>query len=470
MNKIQNERTVNLALNLNIDDQACSQIVAGAVKLLDETGIRLKSDIARKFLSAFSGVQFKNERVYFSSDLMHDFLEKMKQHTKQPDPDAPFYQGQGFCCFNWADASKGIIRKPTETDLVKAVRFLDTYGVEQHLPPVALSEYSPTVRDLQGTRICMENSPAIGAPTHTPGEAELDYYKQMSNVIDRKIWVLAMLIKSPMEFDGNVLEFMIAHKDDKEFLIEMTGGMPSPGSTSPLSFPAAQMQGLAEDLAASFFMHAIHGEFEPPYLRSDPFDLQYLNYTVGSPEYALLDQLSRRLHQYITGAPRDWAYFHSMGKWPDQQATHERTITCWLQALAGAVHFKGSGQLAHDEVYSLEQVVIDRTIMVGAERLVKGLKFQNSVEDNCKIVEEGLESGNFLMHDTTLENFVDFYSQRELFPPMNLGQWQKHNEPTPLTMAGEVIEKHLEKNTFQRDQKEIEELRRICDHAEKVLL
>ena len=108
--------------------------------------------------------------------------------------------------------------------------------------------------------------------------------------------------------------------------------------------------------------------------------------------------------------------------------------------------------------------------MVGAERLVKGLKFQHSVEDNCKIVEEGLESGNFLMHDSTLENYTDFYSQRELFPPMNLGQWQKHNEPTPLTMAGEVIEEHLEKNTFQRDQKEIKELRRICEHAEKVLL
>jgi trimethylamine:corrinoid methyltransferase-like protein len=470
MKEKQIAETVKLSFGLDLNEQACAQIVDGAVKLLAETGLGLKSEIARQFLSAFPGVQFKNERAYIDSGTMYDFLEKMKQSAIQPEGKAPFYQGQGFCCFHWADVNKGVIRLPTESDLVKAVRFLDSYGVEQHLPPVAISEYSPKIRDLQGTRICMENSPAIGAPTHTPGETELDYYKQMSNVIGRKIWILAMLIKSPMEFDGRVLEFVIAHKEDKAFCIEMTGGMPSPGSTSPLSFPAAQMQGLAEDLAASFFMHTVYGAYEPPYLRSDPFDMRYLNYCVGSPEYALLDLLSRRLHQYMTGVPRDWAYFHSMSKWPDQQATHERTISCWLQAFAGAVHFKGSGQLAHDEVYSLEQVVIDRSIMLGAERLVKGLKFQHSVEENCRIVEEGLGSGNFLTHDSTLENYTDFYCQRELFPAMNLGQWQKHNEPTPLSMAGEVIEKHLEKNTYRRDQEEIKELRRICEHAAKVLL
>ncbi len=42
-------------------------------------------------------------------------------------------------------------------------------------------------------------------------------------------------------------------------------------------------------------------------------------------------------------------------------------------------------------------------------------------------------------------------------------------EPTPISMAGEIIEKHLTKNTFQRDENTIKELRRICGDGERII-
>ncbi|MCP4396658.1 MAG: hypothetical protein GY801_05045 [bacterium] len=462
-------KTSKATCSLPLDDAYCEQVVRGAVKLLQEHGLKLTSDKARKFFSSVNGVRLQPDRICFEPDTIYYYLEKMRSETIPPSNDTSFTHGQSWTCLNWADIGQGVVRPATEADLIRAIRFLDAYNVSGLVPPVVVSTYPPALQNLHGTRICLEHSTVYGAPTHTPGEKELDLYKQMSRVVKRPIRILAMPIINPMKFDDAVLEFVIDHHQDEELTIDMTGGLPCVGSTSPLVFPAAHIQGLAEDLAACMFMHTVTGGYPPPYLRGDPFDMRFMNYCVAGPEYALLDLASRRLHEYLCGVPRDWGYLLSMSHWPDQQAAHERTVSCWLQAMNGATFFHGSGQLASDEVFSLEQVVIDRTIVKGAERMVKGLKWETSFERSYQIVEEGLTRGNYLDHDSTLAEYKDFYGRRELFPAMNLGQWRNHNEPTPLFMAREIIEKHLTENTFQRDENTIKELRRICEYGERII-
>ncbi|MEW5814828.1 MAG: trimethylamine methyltransferase family protein [Spirochaetota bacterium] len=461
-------KTAHLACELSLDHLTCDQVLEASITLLDEHGLSLSSERTRKFFSSIPGVHFHSERVCFKKAMVYDYLEKMRAQAGPVEPAASFSLGEPWSCLNWVDLQKGVIRGANEEDLIRAVRFLDSYGVEGFVPPVVLSSLPPALRDLHGTRICMENSSQYGAPTHTPGEKELALYKQMAHVVQHKVWILAMLIISPMRFDSAVCEFVLDHILDKELSIEMTAGMPCTGSTAPLIFPAAYVQSLAEALAATLFIHAITHEYPFPYLRSDPFDMQYGNYCVGSPEYSLLDLGSRRIFQHLTGRPREWGYLLSMSKWPDQQAAHERTVSCWLQALSGAVHFKGAGQLSSDEVFSLEQVVIDRTIMQGAERVMRGLKWETSPDRSYQVLKEGFARGSFLDHDSTLEEYVNFYSDRELFPAMNLNQWNSRNKPTPLSMAGEIIGKNLARNTFQRDELEIRELRKICEYGKKL--
>lgn len=447
---------------LPLDNAYCEEVLRGAIKLLGEHGLQLKSETVRKFFTSLDGVRLQADRVCFEESLITRYIADMRTGMPAHDPDTPFQHGYPWSGMHWADVEQGVLRQAEEADLIRAVRFLDAYGVPGHVPPVILGAYPPDVRNIHSTRICLEHSPVYGAPTHTPEEQELHLYKQMARVVRQKIWILAMLILNPLKFDDRVLEFVLAHHQDQELDIEMTGGLPCVGSTAPLVFPAAHIQNLAEGLAACLFIHAVTGVYPPPYLRSDPFDLRFMNYSVAGPEYALLDLANRRLYEYLCGIPRDWGYLTSMSRWPDQQAVHERTVSCWLQALNGATFFHGTGQLASDEVFSLEQVVIDRTIVKGAERMVKGLKWETSFERSYQILEDGIARGNYLEHDSTLDEYHEFYGRRELFPAMNVGQWRDKGEPTPLTMAREILDKYLAQNTFQRDEHEIKELRRIC--------
>lgn len=448
--------------SLPLTDTYCEEVLRGAILLLGEHGLQLKSEKARKFFTSLNGVRLQPERVCFEESLITRYIADMRARMSPPDPDTPFQHGYPWSGMYWADVEQGRVRPAQEADLIRAVRFLDAYGVPGHVPPVILGAYPPDLRDIHSTRICLEHSPVYGAPTHTPEEQELDLYKQMAQVVKQKIWILAMLILNPLKFDDRVLEFVLAHHQDGDLKIEMTGGLPCVGSTAPLVFPAVQIQNLAEGFAACLFIHAVTGEYPPPYLRSDPFDMRFMNYSVAGPEYALLDLANRRLYEYLCGIPRDWGYLVSMSRWPDQQAAHERTVSCWLQAMNGATVFHGTGQLASDEVFSLEQVVLDRTIVKGAERMVKGLKWEIPFEYSYQILEDGIVRGNYLEHDSTLDEYRDFFGRCELFPAMNVGQWRDKGEPTPLTMAREILDKYLAQNTFYRDDDEITELRRIC--------
>lgn len=136
----------------------------------------------------------------------------------------------------------------------------------------------------------------------------------------------------------------------------------------------------------------------------------------------------------------------------------------------GATFFKGSGQLSSDEVFSLEQVVIDRDIVRSAQRACNGLKFERDFSDVEQTIAEGMEEGNYLIHDSTLGEFREFFYDTVLFPGTNLGQWRTAGEKDVLTHAKEVITKTLEQSTFTMDRESKLALQDVCKRAEEVLL
>ncbi len=455
-----------------ITEEYYNAVIEGAARLLSEDGIGCTSSRAKVFLSEnLNGVRYTEDKVYFSRELIYTFLEELKQNFRKCNPlEKPLDHGESWSCLNYYDGETDQIRPAKEEDLIRILRFLDAYGVKGKVPPVALSEFPASLRDLHSTRICLENSPVYGAPTHTPEAEEAQIYADMAQVVNRRMWVLAMLVINPMKFDDKVLDFVIDQRFNPHFDIEMVSGLPSPGSTSPLVFPAVHIQGMAEDLASSLFMKASMNIYEPAYLRGDPFDMRYANYAIAGPEYIMLDMANRKLYEWMSGSPRWWGYLLTMSKKPDVQAAHERTISCWLQALNGATYFKGSGQMASDEVYSMEQVVIDRAIVRNVDRLRTGLTPKMDVDESLELIREGLSEGNYLAHDSTLSEFRDFFTDNPLFPASNLGQWREKGEPSILDKAGEEIRRQCEKTPFARSKEDIRELRDICRRGESVIL
>jgi trimethylamine:corrinoid methyltransferase-like protein len=426
------------------------RVVEGAIRLLEETGIKLESQRVGSFMAgAAEGCFTRGERICFNRDMILRFLSDIRQDHPSRDKalkETTLDHGESWCCLNLYD---------------------DAYGIKGKVPPVALSEYSPASRDLEATRVCLENSPVYGGPTHLPGKNEIEMYREMARITDRPMPILAMLINNPMKYDDTVLEFVLDHHAAEELSIEMVGGLPTIGNTTPMAHPAAHMQILAEDLAASLFTRAVTGRFEAPYLRGDPFDMKYANFVAGGPEYVLLDMASRRIYEHLTGTPREWGYLLSMSKKPGIQATYERTASCWLQALNGATWFKGSGQLSSDEVYSPEQVVIDRAIVKGVERLVCGLQNELSIDESLSIIREGLLEGHFLAQKHTVDRVRGLTAENNLFPATNLGQWRQAEEPAVLDAAGATVAAFSVRNDFSRSKEEIRELRRVCDHKRK---
>ena len=156
--------------NLPLDDVYCEQVVKGTVQLLKEYGLKLTSNKARTFFSSVKGAHLKPDRICFEPDIIYQYLAEMRSRIQSVPQETVFKHGHPWSCLNWADIAQGVVRPATEADLIQATRFLDAYGVPGHVPPVALSAYPPALRDLQGTRICLEHSSVYGAPTHTPGE------------------------------------------------------------------------------------------------------------------------------------------------------------------------------------------------------------------------------------------------------------------------------------------------------------
>lgn len=454
-------------LHFDLSEVQCKRIVEGALTLLNKTGIQCKSKVAQRFMAAKPGVRVSASRVYFRRDFLEDYLAHMQAAYRPAESDGHFHQGAPWSSLNIADLRDGTVRPATENDLIRAVRLYEGMGIYGGVPPVVVGTVEPRYRDLLSTRVCLENSKSFGAPMDTPNEKDLDLFVKMFEVVGRKPNLLVGLIVNPLQFNDLNLEFLLRHRQDERINISIGAGMPCSGSTAPLMFPAAFSLAFAEGLAASTFTHLCTGEYPMVGARVGPFDFRYANYVVGSPEWLLLDMVSRKLFQYLTGSVFQGGALLSLARWPDAQAVHDHTISAVLQGLQGARCFSGSGQLSHDEVFSPEIVVIDRDILAAAERMVQGIKWEEDLNHSLEVIHEGLNKGHFLDSESTLASFRDFFFAGNLFQGMNLDQWRKRGSILLIEEASRMVDRIVAEYAFKRSTDKIRELEHIYQYAIK---
>ena len=452
-------------LHFDLSEVQCKRIVEGALILLNKTGIRCKSKIAQRFMSVNPGVRVSASRVYFTRGFLEDYLAHMQAAYRPAESDGHLHQGPPWSCLNIADLRDGTVRPATENDLIRAVRLYEGVGIYGGVPPVVVGTVEPRYRDLLSTKVCLENSQSFGAPMGTPSERDLDLFVKMFEVVGRKPNVLVELIVNPLQFNDLNLEFLLRHREDKQINISIGAGMPCSGSTAPLMFPAAFSLAFAEGLATSIFTHLCTGEYPMVGAKLGLFDFRYANYVVGSPEWLLLDMVSRKLFQYLTGSIFHGGALLSLARWPDAQAVHDHTVSAVLQGLQGARRFSGSGQLSHDEVFSPEIVVIDRDILGAAERTVRGIKWEEDLNHSLEVIHGGLNKGHFLDDETTLSNFRDFFFAGNLFGGMNLNQWRKRGSISLIEEASRVVDRIVAEYVFKRSADKIRELEHIYQYA-----
>jgi trimethylamine:corrinoid methyltransferase-like protein len=89
-----------------------------------------------------------------------------------------------------------------------------------------------------------------------------------------------------------------------------------------------------------------------------------------------------------------------MAKRPGVQAAAEKGASAVVGALAGSSSFMGAGTLSLDEVFSPEQLAIDREIADYALRVAQGFEF-DADKLSVEIIAACAEDGAFLAHDST---------------------------------------------------------------------
>jgi len=456
-------------LHFDLSDAQCKKVIEGAVRILNEKGIQSYSKIVQNFLSKTSGICISNNRIYFEKDFVEDYINRMRTSYKPEKDNEHFCQRPPWSSLNIADLKTGMIRIATEDDLVKAVKLYEGMGIYNGVPPVVVGTVEPRYRNLFSTKVCLQNSKSFGDPMDISNEKEFEVFIKMFEVVERKPNLLVELIINPLKFNDKKLEFLLRHREEKRISIHIGAGMPCCGSTAPLIFPAAFSLAIAESLAASIFTHLCTGRYPMIEANLGLFDFRYTNYVVGSPEWFLLDMASRRLHSFITGHMSRYGSLLTLAHWPDAHAIHDHTISAILQGLQGARVFSGSGQLSHDEVFNPEIVVIDKDILGAAERLVKGIEWEEDFDRTLGIIYEGLDRGHFLDHDTTLNKFRSFSFMAELFEEMNLDQWRKNGSVPLLKKASKMVDCIVKEYDFKRPKDQIRELERIYQHAIKEL-
>ena len=458
------------SLHLNLSDTQCKKVVERASILLSKTGIQCKSKIVQRFMATNSGVRVSTDRVYFRRDFLEDYLVHMQAAYRPAESNEKFHQGTPWSSLNIADVQAGVVKAATEDDLARAVRLYEGMGIYEGVPPVVVGTVELPYRDLFSTKVCLENSRSFGGPMATPNGKELELFVKMFEVVERKPTVLVELIINPLRFNDRKLEFLLRHREDERINILIGPGMPCVGSTAPLVFPGAFSLTLAEGLAASIFAYLCTGRYFVVRLGLGAFDFRYANYAVASPEVSLLDMISRRLFQYLTDRLSPHGVLLSSARWPDAQAVYDHTMSAVLQGLEGARRFSGSGQLSCDEVFSPEIVVIDRDILSAAERIVRGIKWEEDLDRSLRVIYKGLNKGHFLEDDTTLSNFRDFFFAGDLFRGMNLNQWRSRGATPLIEEASRVVDRIVSNYVFERSTDQVRELEYIYQYAVRKVL
>lgn len=414
-----------------------------ALSVIEEVGIEIRHEKVKELLLKESGAWIKGDSVFFSPQLVKDCTADVSYQKGEE-----FKLLSGAYCLNILDMRTKEVRAPTSDDLVEMTKLADSFGMEV-IAPVSPQDIPPSLREVAMFKIALENSErAISGGVVTSVEAA-EYIYQMSQVAN-KYFSLGLWVISPLKLETSHLD-IILHFLDREVPM-FVGNMPMVGATSPIFIPGSFVQSIAETLAAATVLKLISKGGSVNYRPKDsfmvyPFDMKYGTLSWGACEYLPLTLVQMQVARYFSLPPIAKSLL-SMGKEPDAQVAAEKAAHTAVAALAGAESFSNAGLLSGDDIFSPEQLVIDYEIVNYIKQFMKGFQFdKNSLAFD--IIKEVGKEGNYLTHETTLQNYRQVFFFPELFEHDTLKQWKGERKKSIREKAKEIAFAKLDQHEFE---------------------
>ena len=314
------------------------------------------------------------------------------------------------------DWSSGNYRlDPTSTDLEEAVRVADMMeNVDFIMPPASLSDCPAERMDRYQWMISFLNSKKhiFNQTFGRPGA-------QAALAMARALGGKDALYRPFLTFLVSVTSALTIREDAAETILEgARAGVPlciysgpMAGATSPVTLAGTLAQGNAEALAGIVLAKVVNPDVPVIYGSwTRAMDMKYANVAFGSPEFALLRVGSCQLAK-LYGLPSSGGGILCDSKIPDAQFAYEKMMTALLPAMARMNMIVGMGLVGHENVLSLEALVIDNEIAGFTRRALQGVRVDEE-RLAFDLIERLGPGGQFLAEEHTLR-----YFRQELWVP-----------------------------------------------------
>jgi len=461
---------VNYFLAGGLDKDQIKDILENSIKVLTEIGVEIPHKGIQALLTDYRGIKVVNgKRVLFAPSLIEKFfnvsrINEINENLSYEDNEYKI-KGAGYRSYV-IDIETGKIRDATIKDLIELTKLEDSYRI-QGFSPILPQDIPLPLQEIAIHKFCWENSRNIGGGILTTIPSA-NYVYEMSQVVGKPLY-LELWVMSPLKIDPSNLDLILHFLDKKNVEIGV-GTFAMAGATSPLSFPGAWVQAMAENIAGFIILKLISKESNVKLITEGgvhPFDFKYANIAAGSPEEILMRLIGIQLMRYLGYEPS--TMITTMAKEPNPQAGAEKMASAIVFALNGIRNFYGAGALAWDEVFSGEQVVIDMEIFKYIQRVIGGFLF-HSQNLSLKIIREIGPGGNYLMHSSTVENFRNINWMPEIFEHSMLNQWKNKGGESLREKVRKVARQRIKNHSFELNKSEKRELDKIYNKAIKELV
>lgn len=417
-----------------------------ALQVLEEVGIAARHPGLRGLLAGRQGLSFREGRLHLAPSLVQSHVDAYRAERlaqPAPPPGDAITLGTSCCAHYVVDLETDAVRPAVWQDAVQAIQLAEAMHdegvtssvpvVPQDVPPQmqALAEF------LLSARYCRGGGQFV-APCSLEG---LEYIYRMHQALGQP-FDLPLFIVSPLQIDGDSLEAVLHFLGRAQSL--SASSMPIRGVSAPIHLVGGFVQSLAESLAGLVILKEIAPGAPVSFgLDSFAFDMRETSISYGSPEMNLADMLKREIAAYYGMGHASTRSIRSMAKRPGVQAVAEKAASAMAGALAGSRHFFGGGQLAVDEVFSLEQLAIDREITDYAQHLVQGCDVGPD-ELSIEIIRQAVAAGgDFLGHPSTAASHRRAFWSPRLFEHSMVKAWQERGEPEARAAARARVRQRL---------------------------
>jgi trimethylamine---corrinoid protein Co-methyltransferase len=442
-----------------LSEQQIARIHETALRILDETGVRIGLEEAREIFRRH-GARVDGEIVRISPAMVEKALSAAPREFLMAGREERHdlilggrrvHMGTGGAALTVLDSETGRARPGTLRDIGEIARLCDALeNVHFYLRPCVPQDVPKEALDINQFYVALANTTKhVMAAAQSPDNAREVIAMAAMIAGGRQALIRRPFISfvtswmiSPLHFADETTRVLLEAASHR--IPVALSSAPMAGSTSPVTLAGTLAQVHAEQLSGIGLTQLAHPGAPVLYGAIPSMaDMKSMTYLGGGVEFGLMNAAISQMAQHI-GVPNYNSAGLTDAKIPDIQSGYEKAFSLCLCALAGSnfIHH-AAGMLESMKAVAYEQYVIDNEIIGMALRLLKGIRIDEETLGLDAIREAG-PGGNYLSSTHTVKFMRQEYFRPAVADRRNRETWEAAGAQDGRERARMIVKKILE--------------------------